>query len=107
VRILFDQGTPVPLRDRLPGHDVQTAYERGWSTLRNGDLLAKAEAEFDLLVTTDRNLVSQQNMKGRKLAILVLPTTNWPRLRTVADAIAGFAATLRPGEIREFPLPRT
>lgn len=107
MRILFDQGTPAPLRDHLPGHDVQTAYERGWSTLRNGELLAKAEAEFDLLVTTDRNLGSQQNMKGRKLAILVLPTTNWPRLRTVANAIAGFAATLRPGEIREFPLPRT
>ena len=106
MRILFDQGTPAPLRDHLPGNKVETAYERGWSTLRNGELLARAEAEFDLLVTTDRNLESQQNMKGRKLAILVLPTTNWLRLRIVADRIAEFANTLRPGEIREFPLPR-
>jgi hypothetical protein len=74
--------------------------------LRNGELLERAEAEFDLLVTTDRNLGSQQNMKRRRLAILVLPTTNWLRLRTVADAIADFAAKLRPGEIKEFPLPR-
>ncbi|MGH8747270.1 MAG: hypothetical protein ACREUK_12370 [Burkholderiales bacterium] len=107
MRILFDQGTPTPLRDHLPGHSVETAYERRWSTLRNGELLARAEAEFDLLVTTDRNLKSQQNMKGRKLAILVLPTTNWLRLRIVADRIAEFASTLWPGEIREFPLPRS
>jgi len=107
VRILFDQGTPVPLREYLPGHSVETAYEKGWSTLRNGELLAKAEAEFDLLVTTDRNLGSQQNMKGRKLAIMVLPTTNWLRLRTVADRIAEFAHTVQPGEIKEFPLLRS
>ncbi len=107
MRILFDQGTPVPLREYLPGHSVETAYEKGWSTLRNGELLAKAEAEFDLLVTTDRNLGSQQNMKGRKLAIMVLPTTNWLRLRGVADEIAEFARTLRPGEIKEYPLPRS
>jgi predicted nuclease of predicted toxin-antitoxin system len=104
VRILFDQGTPAPLRDYLSGHSVQTAFERGWSTLSNGELLAKAETEFDLLVTTDRNLRGQQNMSGRKLAILVLPTTNWMRLRTVALKIAEFARTVQPGEIKEFPL---
>ena len=106
MRILFDQGTPVPLREHLPGHSVETAYEKGWSTLRNGELLAKADAEFDLLVTTDRNLGSQQNMKGRKLAVMVLPTTNWLRLRSVADEIAEFTRTVQPGVIKEFPLPR-
>ena len=106
MRILFDQGTPAPLREYFTGHSVETAYERGWSTLRNGELLAKAEADFDLMVTTDRNLGSQQNMQGRKLAILVLPTTNWLRLRTVAGGIAAFAHMVQPGEIKEFPLPR-
>ena len=62
MRILFDQGTPVPLREHLPGHSVETAYEMGWSALRNGELLANAEAEFDLLITTDRNLRDQQNL---------------------------------------------
>lgn len=80
MRILFDQGTPAPLRDHLPGHSVATAYEKGWSALQNGELLAKAEAAFDVLVTTDRNLHHQQNLAGRKIAILVLPTTSWPRL---------------------------
>jgi predicted nuclease of predicted toxin-antitoxin system len=105
VRILFDQGTPVPLRDFFAGDSVATAHERGWSTLSNGELLAKAEAEFDLLVTTDQHLRSQQNMAGRKLAVLVLPTTNWPRLRGAGDRIAASARALQAGEIKEFPLP--
>lgn len=104
MRILFDQGTPAPLREYLPGHDIETAYEKGWSTLRNGELLARAELEYDMLITTDRNLRHQQNLAGRRLAILVLPTTSWPRLRIAAPQIAAFVNTLQPGEIREFPL---
>jgi predicted nuclease of predicted toxin-antitoxin system len=56
MRILFDQGTPVPLKDHLSGHKVETAHELGWSRLTNGELLASAEGRFDVLVTTDRNL---------------------------------------------------
>jgi predicted nuclease of predicted toxin-antitoxin system len=102
VRILFDQGTPVPLRDYFSGHNIETVHLRGWSALSNGELLARAEAEFGLLVTTDRNLQGRQSMAGRKLAVLVLPTTNWMRLRTMAQKVAEFARTLQPGEIREF-----
>jgi hypothetical protein len=82
VRVLFDQGTPVPLRQVLVGHDVSTAYECGWSTLKNGELLAAAETQgFDVLVTTDKNLRYQQNLASRSIAILVLGTTSWPRIR--------------------------
>ena len=57
MKILLDQGTPVPLRAVLVGHTVETAYEHGWSNLSSGDLLAAAEASsFDLLITTDQNL---------------------------------------------------
>jgi hypothetical protein len=97
VRILFDQGTPVPLKEHLPGHSVVTAYEKGWSTLRNGELLALAEAQFDVLVTTDRNLRFQQNLAARRLAIVVLPTTSWPRSRPVAARIAEFVAAAPRG----------
>lgn len=104
MRILFDQGTPAPLRDHLPGHSVETAYEKDWSALRNGELLAKAEAEFDVLVTTDRNLRHQQNLAGRRIAILVLPTTSWPRLQKIAPEIAAAVAALQPGQYLEVPL---
>src|SRR5436190_20231610 len=81
MKILFDQGTPAPLRYALRGHLVATAHEMGWAQLANGDLLNAAEASFDAFVTTDQNLRYQQNLRGRKLAILILSTTRWPRLQ--------------------------
>jgi predicted nuclease of predicted toxin-antitoxin system len=75
MRILFDQGTPVPLRDHLPGHIIETAFELGWSTLENGILLAAAEDSFDLLITTDQKLRYQQNLVGRKLPRFLLLST--------------------------------
>jgi hypothetical protein len=98
VKILFDQGTPAPLRRELSKHTVTTAFEKGWSTLSNGDLLAKAEQEFDLLVTTDQNLQYQQNLAGRKIAILILPTTSWPSIRLHAIEIAAAIDRIKPGD---------
>jgi len=73
VRILFDQGTPVPLRISLTQHEVSTTHERGWSKLRNGELLDAAEREgFELLVTTDSNLQYQQNLSARNRPVWAL-----------------------------------
>jgi len=105
VRILLDHGTPVPLRRALAGHSVATAHEQGWATLTNGELLAAAEGSFDVFVTTDQNLRYQQNLTGRRLAILVLPTTSWPRLQLHAPAIAAALVALRPGELQEWSFP--
>ena len=101
MRILFDQGTPAPLRHALAEHTVTTAYERGWSNLSNGNLLRAAEAEFDVFITTDQNLGYQQNLAGRRLAILVLPTTKWPEISEHTADIAVVVATMTPGEYRE------
>lgn len=105
MRILLDHGTPVPLRRALDGHSVATAHEQGWATLTNGELLAAAEGSFDALVTTDQNLRYQQNLTGRRLSILVLPTTSWPRLQPHAPAIAAALIALRPGELLEWSFP--
>jgi hypothetical protein len=77
LRILFDQGTPAPLRQYLADHFVATAFEMGWAELDNGSLLLRAEAQFDALVTTDQNLRYQQNLTNRNLAIVVLPFASW------------------------------
>jgi hypothetical protein len=88
VRILFDQGTPVPLRHALVGHSVETAFELGWATLQNGALISAAEAEgFDVFLTTDKNLKYQQNLRARRLAVVVLSTTSWPRIRAVTAKV--------------------
>jgi len=104
MRILFDQGAPVPLKQHLPGHQVETAYDLGWSRLTNGELLAAAEGRFDVFVTTDQHLRYQQELSGRKLAILVLPTTSWPRLREQIQQIAAAVDTLKPGDYVELSL---
>jgi hypothetical protein len=101
MRILFDQGTPVPLRRFLSPHVVSTAYEMGWAAFENGDLIRAAESQFDLLITTDQNIRYQQNLSGRKLALLVLPTTNWPILKNHIKEIVEAIATLQPGDYRE------
>jgi len=101
MKILFDQGTPAPLRDALTGHSVITVYEQGWDQLANGDLLRVAEAAFEAFVTTDQNLRYQQNLAGGKLAILVLPTTSWPKLRAHTAKVATAIAALRPGDYVE------
>lgn len=101
MRVLFDQGTPVPLRQALTDHSVSTAFQMRWAELDNGDLLDAAEAQFDALITTDQNLRHQQNLTGRRLAILVLPTTRWPVIRSHLAEVATAVNELRPGELRE------
>lgn len=99
MKILLDHGTPAPLRRALTDHSVVTAHEKGWAGFTNGELLSAAERAFDVFVTTD------QNLAGRQLAILVLPTTSWPRLSPHADGIAAAAVALRPGELKEWAFP--
>ena len=105
MRLLFDNGTPAPLRRHLGDHVIHTAAQRGWATLANGVLLENAEqAGYEVLVTTDQSMQYQQNMLGRRIGIVVLMDPRWPfvRLRTV-DIRAAINA-VRPGEVREVPI---
>jgi hypothetical protein len=105
MKILFDQGTPAPLRRHLTGHMVDTVFERGWSTLKNGELLDAAEADgYELLITTDQKLKYQQNLGRRQLAILVLLSTSWPRIRLRTDDIKAAADGIGPGAYSEMPI---
>jgi hypothetical protein len=99
MRILFDHGTPAPLRRALTGHAVSTAYEMAWTELDNGALLKAAEAHFDALITTDQNLSYQQNLSGRRLSILVLPTTSWPKIRIHEAQVVAAVNALRAGDV--------
>ena len=106
MRILFDQGTPVPLRRALPEHLVTTVYELGWSTLPDGPLLAVAEqAGYEAFITTDQQLKHQQQVVGRRLAILVLGSTSWPRIEPHTETIRQIVGSLIGGTYREFPIP--
>jgi hypothetical protein len=105
MKILFDQGTPVPLRKYLIEHSVTTAYEEGWSNLSNGDLLKAAENKgYQILITTDQNLRYQQNLSERQIAIVVLLSTSWPKIRTQLDKICSVINTTELGDYQEISL---
>jgi hypothetical protein len=98
VQVLFDQGTPAPLRQFLLAHQVSTAYERGWSTLKNGELLETAElAGFSVLITTDTNLKYQHNLTSRCISIIVLTTTSWPRIKAQVESVVLAVDSAVPG----------
>jgi hypothetical protein len=73
----------------------------GWAELDNGAMVAAAESGFDALVTTDRNLRYQQNLTGRVLAILILPTNSWPKIQAHRQRVVAAVNALRPGDVVE------
>jgi len=96
--ILFDQGTPVGIRESLHGHVIKTAQEQGWNRLLNGELLRQAEeAGFDVLLTTDKNLVYQQNLSERKIAIIVLGRSRWSLIERVLERVVAAVDAAKPG----------
>ena len=96
--VLFDQGTPVPIASSLLGHSVKTAKQLGWAALTNGELLRVAEeAGFDVLLTTDKNLPYQQNLKDRKIAIVVLGRNRWSIVKAVLSQVVAAVNGAAPG----------
>jgi len=107
MRILLDQNVPAPLRHILPGHQVETAYERGWAELLNGDLITQAEsAGFDLLITSDQGIPYQQNWAGRFLALLVFSTNDWNRIRRFQDGVLAAVNAIQQSECVNLDVPR-
>ena len=106
MKVLFDQGTPAPLRAALVGHEVKTAFECGWATLENGALLSAAETDgFEVFVTTDQNLSYQQNLAQRRIALVVLLSANWPRVRAHAQLVVDAVSAAIPGSFVEVSFP--
>jgi hypothetical protein len=105
MRILFDHVTPSGIVLFLPGHSVTKAKDRGWDTLANGNLLAEAErAGFDVLLTADKSMRYQQNLRGRRIALVVLSTPQWPVVRLHRERIAAAVNAARPGSYVEVDL---
>jgi len=106
--VLFDHVTPRGIARSLPTHTVTKAKDRGWDKLTNGDLLAEAErAGFDVLLTADKNMRYQQNLSGRRIAIVVLSTPQWPLVRLHLDKIAVAVNACTPGSYVEVDIPFT
>ena len=106
MRILFDHDVPRPLRRHLPGHEVDTARQRGWEELRNGDLLDEAEQEgYEVFITADQKIPYQQNLDRRPFGVVVLLSNNWPQVRENTTAVQSALEGIQPGELRQVPIP--
>lgn len=101
MRILIDECLPKKLKLELLGHFVQTVPEAGWASKQNGELLRLAEKEFDVLLTNDRNIEHQQNLKQFDLAFIVLvaPTNDINDLKPLMPAVNASLKNVGPGEI--------
>jgi hypothetical protein len=106
MKILFDNGTPNPIARSLVGHHVAFARQIGWHELKNGELLRQAEeAGFELLLTSDKNMRYQQNLSGRRIAIVVLGNQQWPDVEVHLDRIAAAVNAATPGSYSEVEIP--
>jgi hypothetical protein len=104
--ILLDHVTPSGIARFLPAHTVTKAKDRGWDTLTNGDLLTEAErAGFDVLLTADKNMRYQQNLRDRRIAIIVLSTPQWPIVRLYVERVAAAVNAAKPGSYTEVEIP--
>jgi hypothetical protein len=104
--ILFDHGTPRSIARWLPEHTVVGALAKGWDRLVNGELIKAAEAaRFDLLLTTDKNIQYQQNLKGRRIAIIVLGNSNRPLVHRYIDRVVAAVNAATPGSFAEVDIP--
>lgn len=99
MRVLLDECLDWRLSRDISGHDVKTARQMGWATIKNGELLALAAQHFDVFVTVDRNLSFQQNLPNFPVAVIVLRSRS-NRLadlrRLIPDLIAAIASA-KPG----------
>jgi predicted nuclease of predicted toxin-antitoxin system len=104
--ILFDNNTPRGLARFLASHSVVEARTRGWDQLVNGELIAVAEqADFEVMVTADKNIRHQQNLGARKIALVVLENSQWPMVKLVAEKIVAAINAARPGSYVEVGVP--
>ena len=106
MRVLLDNGAPRGVAAFLTGHVVEEARAHGWEKLANGELIVAAEGTgFEVLVTTDKNIRYQQNLKDRKIALVVLGNSQWPMVKLVSAAIAAAVDAAKPGTYAEVAVP--
>ena len=107
MKLLLDECTPHVLKRLLTGFEIRTVQNLGWAGITNGSLLQLAEGRFDVLITSDQSLKYQQNLSGRQLAIVQLPTNEVPIVVKLAPAVQSALEAIKPGEFVEIALDRS
>jgi predicted nuclease of predicted toxin-antitoxin system len=101
LKILIDESLPSALGKRLPMHQAITVQQRGWSGVKNGELLKRASREFEVLLTADKNMQFQQNMKKLDLAIVIFPTNHYKDVMNLVEDLMQVLETIQRGQFIE------
>lgn len=101
MRVFIDECVDWRLVRDIPGHDVKTARQMGWVTIKNGELLALVSKQFDVFVTVDRNLAFQQNTRSLTIAVVVLhaKTNRLADIKPLVPALLSAISAAKPGVI--------
>ena len=101
MRILLDENLNWRLEQFLPGHEVKSVSRIGWAGLKNGRLLAHAQENFDVLITMDGSMASQQNLSRIRIAIVALraPSNRLADTRTLMPKVLALLPILKPGKV--------
>ena len=105
MTVLLDESVPRLVQERLPQLAIRTVQEMGWNGLKNGDLLKRAESQFDVFITADKKLRYQQNLSNTRLAIIVLPSNQVKIVGALLSTIEQIIQTTRAGTVFEITLP--
>jgi predicted nuclease of predicted toxin-antitoxin system len=87
MKIIIDECVPHIVKRRLPDRQIKTVQEMGWAGIKNGELLKLVEADFEVFITSDKNLRYQQNLENRKFAIVLLPSNQVPIVENLLPQI--------------------
>ena len=101
MRIIIDECVPSIVKKGLPSHDIVTVQERGWAGIKNGQLLRLVAAEFDIFITSDKNLRHQQNLAAFDLAVILLPSNQVPVVKALLPQIDNALTTIGPHDFKE------
>ncbi len=98
---MLDECVDWRLSRAIVGHNVKTARQMGWNAIKNGELLKFASEQFDVFITVDRNLSSQQNLRGLKIAVIVLhaKTNRLAELLPMIPDLLAAIVSLKQGQV--------
>ena len=105
MKLLLDECIPWPLHRLLTSHTCTSVQAQGWSGIKNGELLLRSEGRFDLFITSDQNIRYQQNLAGRRIAILELSTNDLRRIHAAHSLLEKAISEMQPGQFKQLVIP--
>ncbi len=104
MKIILDENLPKALKRYFSAYEVTTVQEQGWAGVKNGELMVRIDGAYDIFLTSDKNLKYQQNLTGRSIAIIELPTNRLKLLVTIVDKILAEVESISLGMYVEISL---